>query len=367
MTTRPIYVPSLNGWRAVAVLLVIGAHSHTMLLNSDTTAGNMLAIVASHGGIGVDIFFAVSGFLICTLLLHEKERTGAINLASFYIRRVFRIIPPMWVYLATVVVLKLYGILDFVSSFDITSAALFFKNYTQGPHWYTDHFWSLAIEEHFYLFVPFLLAVLSWKRSLQATLVIVVICASVRAVEYKLLTSTLESATETRIDAIMYGAIAALLCDRFSRQIKSYLTLTTVLFVLCTVLIGCALFSELPIRRTLIALAIPVPIVFTVLNPTHILGRWLELKPVQSIGKISYSLYIWQMMFLVPAYRPMPLIQSFPAAFILTFSCAIASYLLVERPCIRFGHSLASRSLATKKDGTALPTEPSVLPVIFKP
>jgi peptidoglycan/LPS O-acetylase OafA/YrhL len=345
MTTRPIYVPSLNGWRAVAVLLVIGAHSHTMLLNSDTTAGNMLAIVASHGGIGV----AVSGFLICTLLLHEKERTGAINLASFYIRRVFRIIPPMWVYLATVVVLKLYGILDFVSSFDITSAALFFKNYTQGPHWYTDHFWSLAIEEHFYLFVPFLLAVLSWKRSLQATLVIVVICASVRAVEYKLLTSTLESATETRIDAIMYGAIAALLCDRFSRQIKSYLTLTTVLFVLCTVLIGCALFSELPIRRTLI------------------LGRWLELKPVQSIGKISYSLYIWQMMFLVPAYRPMPLIQSFPAAFILTFSCAIASYLLVERPCIRFGHSLASRSLATKKDGTALPTEPSVLPVIFKP
>jgi peptidoglycan/LPS O-acetylase OafA/YrhL len=89
--------------------------------------------------------------------------------------------------------------------------------------------------------------------------------------------------------------------------------------------------------------------------------------PLQWIGKISYSLYIWQMMFLVPADRPMPLIQSFPTAFILTFGCAIASYLLIERSCIRFGHFLANRSAATQADVTALPSAASVRQVISKP
>lgn len=358
MGMRPNYIPTLNGWRAVAVLLVIGAHSYTMLQNSGTKTGNMLASVLAHGGIGVDIFFAISGFLICTLLLHEKERTGAINLTSFYIRRFFRIIPSMWVYLAVVAALKLYGILDFVRSYDITSAALFFKNYTQGPYWYTDHFWTLAIEEHFYLFVPLLLASFSWKRSLQVAIAIVIICAMVRAIEYELLASKVEFRTEARIDAIMYGAIAALLCDRFTAQIKKYLTPVAVLFILCTAFIGCAVFPEMPIRRTLMAAAIPVPIVFTVLNPTLALGRLLEFMPLQWIGKISYSLYIWQMMFLVPADRPMPLVQSFPMAFILTFGCAIASYLLIERPFIRFGHFLVARSSSRFDDLSTLAATP---------
>jgi peptidoglycan/LPS O-acetylase OafA/YrhL len=74
------YIPTLNGWRAIAVLLVIGAHSYTMLHNSATTLGNFVASVLSHAGIGVDIFFGISGVLICTLLLQEKEIAGSINL-----------------------------------------------------------------------------------------------------------------------------------------------------------------------------------------------------------------------------------------------------------------------------------------------
>jgi peptidoglycan/LPS O-acetylase OafA/YrhL len=95
------YIPTLDGWRALAVSLVIGAHCYTMLLNSGTHAGALAAKILSHAGYGVDIFFALSGYLICTLLLQEKKRTGTIGLGRFYTRRVFRILPPILLYLTT--------------------------------------------------------------------------------------------------------------------------------------------------------------------------------------------------------------------------------------------------------------------------
>jgi hypothetical protein len=80
------YFPSLNGWRAIAVMLVIGAHSVTM--NSHTAIGEETAKILDHAGVGVDLFFAISGYLICTLLLKEKAR-GSISLRDFYKRRAF--------------------------------------------------------------------------------------------------------------------------------------------------------------------------------------------------------------------------------------------------------------------------------------
>jgi peptidoglycan/LPS O-acetylase OafA/YrhL len=93
-------MPTLDGWRAVAVLLVIGAHGTRLLLETGTKVGQVLAGFLSHAGNGVDIFFALSGFLISSLLLREKGSSGSIDIRRFYIRRVFRIIPPMATYLA---------------------------------------------------------------------------------------------------------------------------------------------------------------------------------------------------------------------------------------------------------------------------
>jgi peptidoglycan/LPS O-acetylase OafA/YrhL len=90
---RAFYIPALDGWRAIAVGLVIGAHCVPALINSGWKVGKYAAAGFERGGVGVDIFFCLSGYLISTILLREKERTKTIDFASFYIRRVFRIVP----------------------------------------------------------------------------------------------------------------------------------------------------------------------------------------------------------------------------------------------------------------------------------
>src|SRR5207248_5891757 len=107
-------------------------------------------------------FFAISGYLICTRLLVEEETTGSISLRSFYIRRVFRILPPAYVYLAVVAGLSAAGMIAAAWT-DIASAALFYSNYIEPRSWFTGHFWSLAMEEHFYLLWPPLLLLLGPK------------------------------------------------------------------------------------------------------------------------------------------------------------------------------------------------------------
>lgn len=83
------YIPTLDGWRAVAVLLVIGAHSTRMLQEPSSPIAHLAARFFAHGGFGVDVFFAISGFLIVTLLLREKM-ANRIDLPGFYKRRAFR-------------------------------------------------------------------------------------------------------------------------------------------------------------------------------------------------------------------------------------------------------------------------------------
>src|SRR6202000_1097985 len=105
---------------------------------------------------GVHIFFVLSGFLIITLLLKEKWRTGGISLKRFYIRRALRILPVAWLFLLVLIALNSwYGlkipVINFVASF------LFFKNLPLPNEPYTAHFLTLAVEEQFYLVFPLLL------------------------------------------------------------------------------------------------------------------------------------------------------------------------------------------------------------------
>jgi peptidoglycan/LPS O-acetylase OafA/YrhL len=120
------YIPSLDGWRAIAISLVIAAHCYTMLMNGGGRLQVMAARFVSHAGYGVDVFFSLSGFLICTLLLKEKEKTGTISLSRFYTRRVFRILPPMLVFLCTVAVLSHLQLIPAIDKIDFIATIGFF-------------------------------------------------------------------------------------------------------------------------------------------------------------------------------------------------------------------------------------------------
>jgi peptidoglycan/LPS O-acetylase OafA/YrhL len=334
-------IPTLDGWRAIAVLLVIASHCQTMLRNNGSQIARALAGFLSHAGYGVDIFFALSGFLITTLLLREKESAGVISLRAFYIRRSFRILPPILVYLAAICVLNLFWPLG-ISGEEVASVLLFFRNYVAGS-WYTTHFWSLAIEEHFYLFVPLIIAMLPWRRSLAAFCVAAIGCAAIRWAEDSFVGGKVDFRTEARFDALMYGSAFAILVSR--PAIKAWfvnnLSLARCVVLLILVFASLQLVPYMPIRRTIVAFVLPLFILYTALHPTELLGRFLDVPFLRWIGRLSYSLYIWQMLFLTPYNRPLSAVQNFPLNLLCAAACALACYYLLERPCINMGHAFS--------------------------
>src|SRR5258708_16736007 len=95
------YLPTLDGWRAIAILGVIICHGTTAIFGPGGTYVNSRVFdLTRNGALGVDIFFGISGFLICTRLLQEEQKQGRISLKNFYIRRGFRILPPYLFFLS---------------------------------------------------------------------------------------------------------------------------------------------------------------------------------------------------------------------------------------------------------------------------
>jgi peptidoglycan/LPS O-acetylase OafA/YrhL len=107
LSRQNTYLPTLDGWRAVAVVGVILFHGRSGFF----AEGSLLYRASAHGILGVDVFFAISGFLICGLLLREHEVEGDISLRRFYIRRCFRILPPYYGALAVFSVVSVLGII----------------------------------------------------------------------------------------------------------------------------------------------------------------------------------------------------------------------------------------------------------------
>jgi peptidoglycan/LPS O-acetylase OafA/YrhL len=308
------------------------------------------------GFLGVDVFFALSGFLICTRLLQELRKEGAISLKNFYIRRAFRILPPAYAYLTALAVLTAVGWLA-VRPAEFAGCLLFARNYYPtgdvGRNWYTVHFWSLAVEEHFYLFFP---ALLAWcgrdlRRARRAVVVLAVAVGLLRSLDTVILGwaggripagAFHFTRTHVRLDALLWGCFAALLVERWRGRLARWCTPGLSLVILA---VGAASFW-LPLGLAWRSLLLPWMLVGTVLHPAGYLGRFLEWAPLRWVGRISYSLYLWQQLFCVEEvqYRSAYLgpLQAWPWNLLPVLACATASYYLVERPLIRVGHRLAS-------------------------
>ena len=221
---------------------------------------------------------------------------------------------------------------------------LFFRNYVDGS-WYTTHFWSLAIEEHFYLFVPLIVLLLPWRKSLVIFCAAAIACVAIRWVEDGLLAGKVDFRTEARFDALMYGSAFAVMVSR--PIIKAWLVehLTARRCALLLVVVGATLFllPYMPVRRTIVSISLPLFILYTTLHPAQILGRMLDVPFIRWIGRLSYSLYVWQMPFLVPWNRPLPAVQDFPLNLFCAAACAVVCYYFIELPSINIGHALSKR------------------------
>jgi peptidoglycan/LPS O-acetylase OafA/YrhL len=165
------YLPTLDGWRALAILAVILHHDSLHRLGWLSTGW-----IREHGERGVQLFFALSGILICTRLLEEEQIRGRIDIRGFYIRRICRIQPAAWAYLAVVGLLMLFGVIAREPKGILYSVLLVRNIFPLQPTyegWYTAHYWSLSVEEHFYLLLPaFLLLVRRYRVRMMALAVV---------------------------------------------------------------------------------------------------------------------------------------------------------------------------------------------------
>lgn len=354
------YLPTLDGWRAIAILMVLCAHGSLSFfrLNGPHYSGRFQGW-GLHGIFGVDIFFAISGFLICTRLLREQGGTGRIDLRSFYIRRAFRILPPYLAYLAIISLAALSGAI-IVTRSELIASLLFVRNYLPAIHtrdigWYTGHFWSLAVEEHFYLIWPAVLLIARRRRALMAGLLIILaidiwrtLCMQVPPLSS--FTQIFEQRTDVRLDSLLWGCVLATLYT--SKNYRRFLDKCCHPACWTISVIGLLVMSS---RTDALSQALRPPlfavlVVATVVHPTWFVSRFLEDARLRWIGRISYSLYIWQQPFLIGDLisRPLPLgrWQEVPLALVAIFACAIASYYLIEKPLIRLGHRLTPRQAA---------------------
>ena len=338
------YIPTLNGWRAIAVSLVIRSHSITLLANNGSWLAMKSRALFTHGGFGVDIFFALSGYLICTLLLREKERNGKISLFRFYVRRAFRIMPPLLLYLFCVSLLSIYKVLPHIDRSEFAAVLLFYRNYMYGT-WYTGHFWSLAVEEQFYLFAPVFILAFNMKWAVRFTSVLIGVCICIRVFEFAHPPGAafiLEYRTENRYDGLLSGCFLALMMQYATSRdwLRTHLNIRVFLGTLVGASIALTVFTSQPARRTVVTLVLPILIGYTVLNPKSITGRFLEHPVLKWLGRISYSLYLWQTLFLPQIGRPLGVLQEFPFAIIVPLVCATLSFYLIETPMIKIGHRL---------------------------
>jgi peptidoglycan/LPS O-acetylase OafA/YrhL len=349
---RAGYLPTLDGWRAIAILGVLLDHvvGYSPLRHIPFLFG-----VTRTGPNGVSLFFAISGFLICSRLLEEQAALGRISLRGFYIRRICRILPPAMFYLTVIGILGVAGVIR-VGVAEWLSAVFFFRNYlpeswiSRGWGGYTIHYWSLAVEEHFYLLWPAALVLLGKLRARWFALALALAVAGWRIWEFhahwldRLIPGLLfGSRTDIRLDALLLGCLAALLLADKSVRAVFVGRFRLWMWALCVAgYVALQLIQRVRSYSILESALLPLVVVGTVYHPRTWVGRLLESAPLKWVGRLSYSLYLWQQLFLVPdPSSKLFLFQRLPLSLVMVVLMAWMSYEFLERPFIRLGHRLA--------------------------
>lgn len=292
---------TIDGFRAVAATGVVFAHAVGYRFAALKWLHYPQRLADPLAETSVQLFFVISGYIITTLLLQERERTGTISISGFYIRRVCRIIPPLAAYLIAASFLTPVRSLAMASSFTCNIGSC---------EWYVAHTWSLSVEEQFYLGWPMLLVVFGteWLPFAIGTLLIAFLA-----------TPTVAHSNLISFSCIGIGALYA--SRKVSLPSNSFAWLCVAAFLM---------IGPLYLPDKIKALT-PLLIVYLLFGVPRWAKRMLAASPVQIIGSASYSLYLWQQIFL-GKHSTAPL-------WILPAVVAL-SILLIERPFIRFGRSL---------------------------
>jgi peptidoglycan/LPS O-acetylase OafA/YrhL len=317
-------IPSLDGLRAVAITLVILGHlagTRNFPLQQDY-------LVGFYADAGVRLFFVLSGFLITTLLLRERDSNGDVSLRNFYIRRACRILPAAYCYML-VVIAACYGTLP---GKQIAIALLYLSSYSLGRPWVLGHLWSLSVEEQFYFLWP--AALKSGKRFAKQLAIGVVILAPVARILLRWTGHIRWMGSVPVIgDSIAMGCLLAIgqsWMKRYQRFFAWRGFLLIWIFTWAIPLLNARSTSFSRIGGTVIYIGLAA----CMQNAMVACYRILNARISVWIGALSYSLYLWQQPFLNRASNAW--YAAFPANLGLAIIAAMLSYYCIERPALRW-------------------------------
>lgn len=348
---QAFHIPSLDGIRAVSFLIVFLSHAGY---------GSIIP-----GGFGVTVFFFLSGFLITTLLRMELFSTGTISFRDFYLRRALRILPPFYTVLAFATLLVLTGVLKgTLRPGPMLALVCHYSNYWNVLHGFSGQplgtavYWSLAVEEHFYLLFPALFLVLqrsfAGRRRTQSAALLAG-CAAVLAWRLVLVlgfhaaTNRTYLASDTRVDSILFGCSLALGANPMldepgpsSGILRRVLLPLSLAMIALTFLYRADWFRE-TLRYTLQGVALTTVFVVAMRDPEWWPFRWLNRRLPRRIGVLSYSLYLVHDVVLYALEEHAPRLPQ-PVLGVLGLLIAILLAELIhraiEKPCARLRRHL---------------------------
>jgi peptidoglycan/LPS O-acetylase OafA/YrhL len=344
--------PSLDGLRAISVMLVLIDHS------AFTFGFPAVLLTFYHpiyvGYLGVRVFFVISGFIISTLLIQEYQERGFISLSAFYKRRILRIVPAFYCYILFIFIMGCvnpslkYPWWIYVAALTFTTHFwTHWSGFVGNPGLFLGHAWSLSAEEQFYLLWPACLVFFGPASRLLRPLVAAVICFALffRVVFIHYCIQWLPIITTqlfvTNVDSIMFGCLLALAFKSQPNQLLTYFNIQPALMRLAAaaIIVLPFLFRDkinFIIGPTLQSPAIAYLIGSYIMVPSGLGYSILNLPWLAFMGRLSYSIYIWQQFFLASRHtEKLYWFQMFPQNLLFLCLAALFSFYVIERPFLK--------------------------------
>jgi peptidoglycan/LPS O-acetylase OafA/YrhL len=351
---RPIqpcqrYIPSLDGLRGISIIFVLYGH-----LSMEHILPRALSATPLGLG-GVVIFFAISGFLITSQLPVEGDSSGTSDLKVFYLRRAFRLLPAALAFLITCFLLNKSGVIPY-SPHDLVHAWTYTMNFSHPRYTTYEHLWSLSVEEQFYLVWPFLLVAASRLGARRIALFAIIFCPFWRVLSWWYFRDpgAVHRRPDMIADTLAFGCLLALNGPLLrGKKWGRFLTSAPLGFLALITVIACCAVNRLHSEAIVVTYSVEGVCAALMINnlwsrATGAFVRFSSWPVLIWIGRLSYSLYLWQQIFLLPAdmsaHATTGLLARFPGNLLAAFGAACLSYYIIEKPIRRFGYSIMHKS-----------------------
>lgn len=332
-------IPALDGFRGLAIALVLLFHwfPTNHWINS-----------MPNGPIGVTFFFVLSGFLITSILLDKKEKFNfSTNLKNFLARRALRIFP---IYYAVLIGIALLSIINITISTDFYANPIpyfgyFYNHLLEKTGNWSDQlspYWSLAVEEQFYLFWPLFILLLPNKRSILWMILSFILFGIMSRYYFVSLHRGIGVYTLTCIDCFAWGALLAY-CRKEQYELKKIMYVATLPIFLIWIII-CLSTSDADLLKILFfrtsTSMMGLVLIYFTLQP-NLIAKIMSFSPLRQLGKISYGVYLYHMIvpqlffiLLEKLHIPIPENAGHWLSAIILIGFSVLSYYLLEKPIL---------------------------------